>query len=83
MRDIVLIDELGNKIKAQVMFTFFDYFFSKTYIVYSIDHDVLAASYELEDDKYILNHDLTSNEYDMIDKEIEKRSVDNEIYRWL
>lgn len=81
MNELTLIDETGGKVKAQVLFTFFDYFFSKSYIVYSIDNDVLAASYETQEDKYILDHDLTSNEYDMIDKEIEKRSVENEIYR--
>lgn len=33
----------------------------------------LASSYEIVDDKYIINNDLSSAEYDMIDKVIEEK----------
>lgn len=70
---ITLIDVEGNKYKAEILFTHFDYFFSKNYIVYLIDDDLLASSYERVDDKYIINNDLTTGEYDMIDKAISQR----------
>jgi len=70
---MVLTDVLGNKYKAKILFTHFDYNFSKNYIVYLIDDDLLASSYEEVDGKYIINNDLTSNEYDMIDKVILKK----------
>ena len=70
---IILTDVEGNKQKAEILFTHFDYFFSKNYIVYLIDDDLLASSYEKVDNKYIINNDLSSKEYDMIDKTIEER----------
>ena len=70
MNSIILTDTEGNTYKAIVLFTHYDYTFGKNYIVYSIDDDILASSYEKVEDKYIINNDLTSNEYDMIDKEI-------------
>ncbi len=76
MNDLILVDEEGNKIKAEVLFTHFDYNFSKNYIVYLVDNDVLAASYEIVDNNYVINNDLTSEEYDMIDKVIESKKVE-------
>ena len=73
MNEIVLEDINGNKYKATLLFTHFDYHFSKNYIVYLVDNDLLASSYELVDDKYIINNDLSSAEYDMIDKVIESK----------
>ncbi|MDE5539274.1 MAG: hypothetical protein K2J20_02165 [Bacilli bacterium] len=64
----VLTDIDGNNYKVEILFTHFDYFFSKNYIVYLIDKDLLASSYETIGDKYIINNDLSSSEYDMIDK---------------
>ncbi len=73
MDNIILTDMEGNKFKASILFTHFDYAFSKNYMVYLIDDDVLASSYEEIDDKYIINNDLTSSEYDMLDKLIERK----------
>ncbi len=69
----ILTDTEGNTYKVEVLFTHYDYSLGKNYIVYMIDNDVLAASYEEIDNKYIINNDLTSNEYDMIDKTIERK----------
>ena len=55
MNYTILTDIEGNKYKVVILFTHFDYNFSKNYIVY------------LED------NDLSSSEYDMIDKIIESR----------
>lgn len=76
MNDIILEDVGGNIIKATLLFTHFDYNFSKNYIVYLIDNDLLAASYEQKDDIFIINEDLSSAEYDMIDKVIESKMGD-------
>ena len=43
--EIILEDVDGKKIKATKLFTHFDYNFSKNYIVYLIDDDILASSY--------------------------------------
>ncbi len=71
MNNVMLMDVDGNKYKVDILFTYFDYDFGKNYIVYLIDDDLLAASYEEIDNKYIINSDLTTNEYDMIDKTIQ------------
>ena len=71
MNNVTFMDSLGNKYKADILFTHFDYNFGKNYVVYLLDDDLLASSYEKVDDKYIINNDLTTGEYDMIDKVIE------------
>lgn len=76
MDDIILTDETLHTYKAKLLFTHFDYTFGKNYVVYLIDNDLLAASYELEGNKYIINNDLSSKEYDMIDKTIERKLGD-------
>lgn len=76
MNEIILEDVDGNKTKATFLFTHFDYNFSKNYIVYLIDNDLLASSYEEVDGKYIIDNDLSSAEYDMIDKVIESKMGD-------
>ena len=73
MNNIVLTDIEGNSFKATLLFTHFDYNFSKKYIVYLVDNDLLASSYEEVDGKIIIDNDLSSNEYDMIDKVIESK----------
>ena len=79
MNNIILTDIDGVKYKATVLFTHFDYNFSKNYIVYLVDNDLLASSYEEVDGQIIIDNDLSSNEYDMIDKVIEsKMGEDNE-----
>ena len=70
MENIILTDVEGNKYKAEILFTHFDYSFGKDYIIYLVDKDVLASSYEQIDGKYIINNDLTTKEYDMLDREI-------------
>ena len=72
MDNVILTDIEGNKYKAEILFTHFDYFFSKNYIVYLFDKDLLAASYETVNNNLIINSNLSSKEYDMIDKEIER-----------
>ena len=76
MNKITLIDVDGNKFKAEILFTYFDYSYNKDYVVYLIDNDLLASSYEKKDNKYIINNDLSSKEYDMIDHLIEKKLGD-------
>ena len=71
--EIILEDVDGKKIKATKLFTHFDYNFSKNYIVYLVDDDILATSYEEVDGKIIIDNDLSAKEYDMIDEEIAKR----------
>ncbi len=79
MNNVTLTDIEGNTYKATILFTHFDYNFGKKYIVYLVENDLLASSYEEVDGKFIINNDLTSKEYDMIDLEIEKRaSEENE-----
>ena len=73
MDNVILTDIEGNKYKAEILFTHFDYFFSKNYIVYLFDKDLLAASYETVNNNLIINSNLSSKEYDMIDKEIERK----------
>lgn len=77
MDSTILTDVEGNKYKAEILFTHFDYFFSKNYVIYLIDNDLLAASYETVEDKFIINNDLTSKEYDMLDREIAIKLGDN------
>ena len=38
-----------------------------------IDNDLLASSYEKVNNNYIINNDLSTGEYDMIDKIIERK----------
>ena len=71
--EIILEDVDGKKIKATKLFTHFDYNFSKNYIVYLVDDDILASSYEEVDGKIIIDNDLSAKEYDMIDEENAKR----------
>ncbi len=71
--NIILTDISGKSYKAKLLFTHFDYFFGKNYIVYLLDDDLLAASYETNGDKYIINCDLSSKEYDMIDETIARK----------
>ncbi len=73
MDNVILTDIEGNKYKVEILFTHFDYFFSKNYIVYLFDKDLLAASYETVNNNLIINSNLSSKEYDMIDKEIERK----------
>ncbi len=77
MDNIILIDTEGHKYKANFLFTHFDYSFGKDYIIYLIDNDLLASSYELVNNEYIINNDLSSKEYDMLDKIIESRLGEN------
>ena len=64
MNYVTLTDVEGNTYKAVILFTHFDYNFSKNYIVYLVDNDLLASSYEEIDGKYIIDNDLSSSEYD-------------------
>ncbi len=73
----ILTDIDGNKFKAEILFTHFDYTFGKNYIIYLVDKDLLASSYEKVEDKYIINNDLSSREYDMLDREIIIKLGDN------
>ena len=73
MNYTILTDIEGNKYKVVILFTHFDYNFSKNYIVYLEDNDLLASHYEEKDGKYIIDNDLISTQYDMIDKIIESR----------
>lgn len=67
MSNVILTDVYGDKLKANILFTHFDYNFGKDYIVYLVDDDVLASSYEIVNNEYIIDNDLSSKEYDMID----------------
>lgn len=80
MDQVMLEDIDGNKFKATILLKHFDYNFSKNYMVYLQDKEVLAASYEEIDGKYIINYDLTSSEYDMIDELIESNNI-NELLK--
>ena len=77
MNTIKLVDVDGNSYKVELLFTHFDYSFGKNYIVYLIDNDLLASSYETVDNTFIINNDLSSKEYDMIDKTIANKLGDN------
>ncbi len=73
MSEVILTDIDGNKYKAQIIFTHFDYSYGKDYLVYMIDNDLLASSYEKVDNNYIIDNNLSSGEYDMLDKIIERK----------
>ncbi len=73
MNNIELIDSDGNKIKGELLFTHYDATFNKNYIIYLIEKDLIASSYELVDNKYIINNDLSTKEYDMLDELIERK----------
>lgn len=78
MKDsVVLIDAYGDKCKASILFTHFDYQFQKDYIVYLIDDDVLASSYQIINEQIIIDNDLSSREYDMIDNLLAQKLGDN------
>ncbi|MCM1052627.1 MAG: hypothetical protein NC483_01430 [Ruminococcus sp.] len=77
MDSIILTDIDGNKFKAEILFTHFDYTFGKNYIIYLVDKDLLASSYETVEDKYIINNDLSSKEYDMLDRQINIKLGEN------
>ena len=51
---VTLTDVDGNTYKAEILFTHFDYTFGKNYIVYLIDDDLLASSYEEVDNNYVI-----------------------------
>ena len=76
MNKMVLTDVFGNKYNAKFLFTHFDYHFSKNYIVYLVDNDLLASSYEEVDGNYIIDNDLSAKEYDMIDEVITEKLGD-------
>lgn len=78
MNYTTLTDIEGIKYKATILFTHFDYNFSRDYIVYLVDNDLLASAYKEENGNYIIDNDLTSAEYDMIDKVIESRMSTSE-----
>ena len=61
MQNVELYDEDGNKVRAKILFM------QKKYVIYSIDDDVMASAYEMKGEQCILNNDLTSAEYDMLD----------------
>ncbi len=69
----VLTDVLGKNYKARILFTYFDYKESKSYVVYTIEGDLLASSYMEKDGKFIINNDLTTREYDMIDNLVKEK----------
>lgn len=78
MNYTTLTDTEGIKYKATILFTHFDYNFSRDYIVYLVDNDLLASAYKEVNGEYIIDNDLTSAEYDMIDKVIESRMSEHE-----
>lgn len=78
MNYTTLTDIEGIKYKATILFTHFDYNFSRDYIVYLVDNDLLASAYKEVNGEYIIDNDLTSAEYDMIDKIIESRMSTSE-----
>lgn len=78
MNYTTLTDTEGIKYKATILFTHFDYNFSRDYIVYLVDNDLLASAYKEVNGEYIIDNDLTSAEYDMIDKVIESRMSTSE-----
>ena len=67
MQNVELFDEEGNKVRAKILFMHYDLDFQKKYVIYSIDDDVMASAYEMKGEQCILNNDLTSAEYDMLD----------------
>lgn len=73
MNYTILTDIEGKKYKVEILFTHYDYTFNKNYVVYLEDNDLLASIYFQKDGKYIIDNDLSSREYDMIDKVIERR----------
>ena len=77
MQGLELYDNKGHKIKAEVLFTHYDLDFQKKYIIYTIDDDIVASSYDVVDNQLVINNDLTTKEYDMLDNILNKRLCDN------
>ena len=47
--------------------------FQKKYIIYTIDDDIVASSYDLIGERCVLNNDLTTQEYDMLDEYLNRK----------
>lgn len=76
MEQIILLDEHGKRVKAELLFTYFSEDYHKNYIIYSIKNELVASSYTKKGDKYLIDNDLTEKEFDMLDKIIEKKLGD-------
>ncbi len=73
MDKIELVNEEGKTFQAEILFTYYSKDYDKNYLVYVVDDELVASSYTLKDNKYILNNDLTDAEFDMLDIVIERK----------
>lgn len=64
----ILKDNAGNAFNANILFTYNDREHKKDYVIYEIDKELYASSYESRNNEFIIKNDLTNQEYDMIDK---------------
>lgn len=72
-----IYDKSGKKIDCEIIFTFTQN--NKNFIVYyDEDDDILASYYKQENDKTIIFPITDDNDFDLVDKEIEKRMKDDE-----
>lgn len=70
-------DKNNKEINCQIIFTFEKD--NKNFIVYyDEENDILASYYKLEGDKAIITPITDDNDFDLVDKEIEKRMKDYE-----
>lgn len=76
MENITLLDEHGKLIEAELLLTYFSEDYHKNYLIYLIDNELVASSYTKKEDKFLINNDLTEEEFDMLDKIIEKKLGD-------
>lgn len=76
MEQIILLDEHGKMVEAELLFTYFNEDYHKNYLIYLIDNELVASSYTKKEDKFLINNDLTEEEFDMLDKIIEKKLGD-------
>ncbi len=77
MDKIVLIDKQGKEYLAEIIFTYYIKEYNKNYLVYLINKDLLAASFELKNEQYIIDNNLTDREFDILDEIIAKKIGEN------
>ena len=67
----------NQKISCEILFTFNKN--NKSFIVYkNNEHDILASYYKTEGDKTIISPIINDEDYDLVDKELEKWWHENE-----
>lgn len=76
VNEIILEDDMGKKIKAKLIYTYYDSDKDKNYMVYVIDGEMYASIYNEINGKIVVDSNLTEEEYNMLDNMLEKEYGD-------